>query len=257
MRFKLKNPFFNWLINGNGTLHQDSGSRELTIQVDATHLNRPTESPLHYQLRYSENQQSPYVDLRHKISSEFFGFEGNMTVFQGPESGSIVTEIFQRTASQLWPFLNSDLHQIFHQLPDFSWETVVMRSGLMDMHVTGKWATSIWEYYRKLFQFRSHWQFLPSLNVRLDYSNKRQFFHEFHFLLIAKKLQILAEVSDSDIIFPVKISASFQDEFRSNVSHKIMEIVVSKTDYFFRVDFNARDQFWEVVKQVSQHLSQV
>ena len=74
---------------------------------------------------------------------------------------------------------------------------------------------------------------------------------------MAKKLQMLAEVSDSDTIFPVKISASFQDEFRSNVSHKIMEIVVSKTDYFFRVDFNARDQFWEVVKQVSQHLSQV
>ena len=165
--------------------------------------------------------------------------ESNMTVVSDG-SNEVVTKINQKAHSSVSEFFDLDLKQIFHQSGESCWETVVMKSDIVDMHVTGRWEKSILEYYRKKFVFYSHTEdLLPSMIIVLEYTDVLRFRHEIEFLFLAQKYLLLINRKDSNAIFPMDIELWGMDQFKTNVTHKVMEVVISTNDangYSVKID---------------------
>lgn len=172
------------------------------------------------------------VDLRHNISSALYHFEGNMTVELEPMPDSepaVITQIYQKIRTSLEKPVHLDLQQIFHKCGEWSWETVVLKSGWLNMHVNGLWNHSIFDLYKKQFQFHSHDEDnFPSLNFALNYSDRLRFHHHATFPFLARSYDIMIEFTNPSSFFPMNFNILFRDEFKTNFSRSVFLFNVHK-----------------------------
>jgi len=227
---ELASPLYNWQWMTSTTKSGRPGDRRIDITSRANYILRPITNPITYLLSYRESNQSRLLDLRHNVSSELYRMESNLTVDRD-STGAIMTEIQQKANSPLGKLFNLDLKQIFHQLGSSFWETVVMTSGLVDMHVSARWEHSILEFYRKRFTFHSHSEdLLPSTIITVEYSDCRRFRHEVLLPFLARKYVLLIEFQDLHSYQPVHFSLSDQNQFLSNETGNTLEIDLFKTE---------------------------
>lgn len=222
---------WRWFINWSILPKQDG--REVTAISEGNYLFQPSAIPIRYRFGLLESNSSSRVFLlRHNISSALYRFEGNMTIdVESTDSDpEIITKITQkiRTSSLERP-LRLDLQQIFHQSGYWTWETVVLRSGLFDMHVSGHWNDTIFQHYRKLFQIHSHDEdCLPSLNLEFDYSDRRRFYHQISYPFLACSYGLLVQLSESFTFIPAEVRILYRDEFETNHSRSILQLKFSE-----------------------------
>ncbi|KAI9556574.1 hypothetical protein GHT06_016364 [Daphnia sinensis] len=226
---------FDWQWFSSWSIIPKQDGREVTGISEGNYLFLPSSIPIRYRFGLLENNSTSQVfALRHNISSALYRFEGNMTIDVKPTDSvpEIVTKITQKihTPSLERP-LRLDLQQIFHQSGYWTWETVVLRSGLFDMHVSGHWNDTILQHYRKLFQIHSHDEdCLPSVNVKLDYSGRRRFYHRMSYPFLACTYGLLVQLSESSGFVPAEVKILYQDEFKTNHSRSILQLKLSEVN---------------------------
>lgn len=225
---------FDWQLFSNWTIQPEREGQKVFSVSEANYYIQPTAIPIKYLFGLTQNNSSSKIfDLRHNISSALYSFEGNMTIELEPLGSelAVITEITQKVRSALKHPLYQDLRQIFQKTGHWNWETVVMKSGLFDMHVSGHWNYSIFDLYGKRFQFRSHDEnYLPSLNLEISYSDRRSFHHVFSLPFLARTYSLLIDFNNSSSFFPVQIQILFRDEFKTNYSRNIVELSLLKED---------------------------
>ena len=228
---------FDWRLFSNWTIQPEQDGRNIFSISEANYYVQPTAKPIKYLFGLTQNNSSSRVlDLRHNISSTLYRFEGNMTVELEPLGSdlAIVTEINQKIETSLKRPFYQDLRQIFHQIGHWNWETVVMKSGLFDMHVSGHWNHTVFDLYGKRFQFQSHDEsYLPSLNLAIDYSDRLSFHHIFSFPFLARTYNLFIDFSNPSSFLPAQIQILFRDEFKTNFSRNIMQLNLLKEDGVF------------------------
>lgn len=226
---------FDWRFFSNWNIEPKGDGRAVTGIAEGNYLFQPCAIPIRYQFGLSESNSSSRVFiLRHNVSSALYCFEGNMTIDVEPTDSEpdIVTKITQkiRTSSLERP-LRLDLQQIFHQSGHWTWETVVLRSGLFDMHVSGHWNDTIFHRYRKLFQIHSHDQdCLPSINFEVNYSDRLRFYHQVSYPFLACSYGLLVQFSDPSSLVPAEVKVLYRDEFKTNHSWSIFQLKLSKVN---------------------------
>lgn len=246
-------PFFNWRWITNLTKSGQSNQRLIELTSRANYFNRPIIQPITYRFGYKESNQSHLLDLRHNITSELYHFESNLTIDCHPK-GEIVTMIHQKAASSLSQLFYLELKQIFHQMATSFWETVVMKTGLVDMHVTGSWEQSIFHFYRKQFVFHSLIEdLLPSTTINLRYSDSHEFLHEILFPFLARKLVLLVDWQDSF----QRLSLSDQNLFLSNETTNILEMLMFRREQCQVVKLVSDAKFEDFLSQITNHLRKI
>jgi len=249
----IASPFFNWRWTTHMAKSNQSNQRSIELTSQANYFQQPISQPITYLLGYKENNTSRLLDLRHNISSELYHFEGNLTV-DCHSTGEIITAIDQRAASPLSQLFHLELKQIFHQMATSFRETVVMNTGLVDMHVTGRWEQSIFHFYRKQFVFHSLVEeLLPSATINLHYSDNRQFLHEILFPFLARKSVVLINWEDSI----QRLSLSHQDLFLSNETANILEIIMFKSELGQNVKIVSDAKFDHFLYQLTSQVSKI
>ena len=179
-----------------------------------------------------------------------------MTVDQG-ENSAIVTEIFQKVHSPVAEGFFSDLRQIFHQSGPWNWEAVVMKSGFLDLYVTGKWNNSIFDYYRKRFQIHSLIEdSFPSFTLILDYTNRIRFYHHLHFPLLARAYTFNLDLTPISLL-PILLQISMQDEFVSNCSYTISKTKFYELNGVYYLHSVTTEDFQHVFKEAKLNLQRV
>lgn len=230
MKIEIVSSAFDWQFLSSWNIQNESG-RTISSVTEGNYLFRPSAMPIKYLFGFIENQ-SPVrvIDLRHNISSALYRFEGNMTVDLEPLSDSepaVVTQISQKIRTSLERPMYLDLQQIFHKSGEWYWETVVMKSGLLNMHVNGLWNHSVLDLYKKQFHFHSHdEECFPSLNLAINYSDRLRFHHHAVFPFLARSYEILIEFTNPTSFFPMDFNILFRDEFKTNVSRSIARLNV-------------------------------
>ncbi|XP_059350999.1 uncharacterized protein LOC130694286 isoform X2 [Daphnia carinata] len=226
---------FDWRWSSNLSILPKQDGREVTAISEGNYLFQPSPIPIRYRFGLLEgNSSSQVFMLRHNISSALYRFEGNMSIDVEPTDShpEIITKITQkiRTSSLERP-LRLDLQQIFHESGYWTWETVVLRSGLFDMHVSGHWNDTVLQHYRKLFQIHSHDEdCLPSMNLELDYSDRRRFYHQISYPFLACSYGLLVQLSDTSRFLPAEVKILYRDEFKANHSRSILQLKLSEVN---------------------------
>ena len=223
---ELSSVFFDWRVLSYWTVQYDQNGKTISSVTDANYHLNPIPDSIKYNFQMTENNSSTRIlELRHNISSSLYLFEGNMTVHVKPSPNLdpvIITEITQTIRTPLSTNLRLDLKQIFNQCGHWSWETVVMKSGLFDMHVNGKWNYSVLDYYRKRFHFHSHDEdSFTSFDLILKYSKRVLFVHQIFLPFLARSYDISIQYPNEVAFFPDRFEIRFRDEFESNISRSI------------------------------------
>lgn len=231
MKIEIISHAFDWQLVSSWTIQNERG-RKISSVTEGNYFFRPSAVPIKYLFGYLENQSSlRVVDLRHNISSALYHFEGNMTVDVEPNPDSepaIITQITQKIRTPLERPIHLDLQQIFHKCGEWSWETVVLKSGCLNMHVNGLWNHSIFDLYKKRFEFHSHDEdYFPSVNLAINYFDRLRFHHHVVFPFLARSYEILIEFANSSF-FPMNFNILFRDEFKTNFSRSIVQLNVHK-----------------------------
>ena len=249
----IASPFFDWRWVTNLTKSGQSNQRLIEVASRVNYFQQPISRPITYLLGYRESNQSRLLDLRHNITSELYQFEGNLTV-DLQSTGEVITAIHQKAASSLSRLFYLELKQIFHQMITSFWETVVMKTDLVNMHVTGRWEQSIFNFYRKQFVFHSLIEeLLPSITINLQYSNSRQFLHEILFPFLARKLIILVDWHDEF----QRLSLSDLDLFLSNETTNILEISRFQSEQVEIVKLISDAKLDHCLNQLTKQLSKI
>lgn len=235
---------FDWRWFSNSVIQPTQDGRKVVAFSEGNYLSHPSAIPINYLFGLVESNSSSRVfDLRHNVSSALYRFEGNMTVDLKPSDSEpqIVTEITQKVrTSSLERAIHLDLRQIFHQFGHWNWETVVLKSGLFDMHVSGHWNHTILQLYRKRFQIHSHDEdYLPSLNLEINYSDSLRFHHIFSFPFLACSYGFLIEFTDPSSFVPARVQILFRDEFQRNYSQSILQLNLYKRNGCLNADGSA------------------
>lgn len=192
-----------------------------SLSLETNYLHEPSAIPMKYQFGFQESKSGRFFELRHNLSSKLYYFEGNMTVdeentLSGP---SIITHIWQKIRTPISDSFMLDLEQIINQTGTWSWETTVMRSGFMDMHVSAQWDGSFLDYYSKRFQFKSYLEdLMPSFNLLFSYSDRMFFYHRFEVPFEAFAYEVMIKRLSSNALIPVEMHFLSQDEFKTNTS---------------------------------------
>ncbi|XP_046438807.1 uncharacterized protein LOC124190251 isoform X1 [Daphnia pulex] len=244
LSFELVSLAFDWRWFSNSVIQPTQDGRKVVAFSEGNYLFHPSAKPINYLFGLVESNSSSRVfDLRHNVSSALYRFEGNMTVDLKPSDSEpqIVTEITQKVrTSSLERAIHLDLRQIFHQFGHWNWETVVLKSGLFDMHVSGHWNHTILQLYRKRFQIHSHDEdYLPSLNVEINYSDSLRFHHIFSFPFLACSYGFLIEFTDPSSFVPARVQILFRDEFQTNYSQSILQLNLYKPNGCLNADGSA------------------
>lgn len=209
-------------------------------------LRNPSAIPMVYQFGLQEGSNQRFLDLRHNVSSQLYSFEGNMTIEKEKTSSesSIITRIWQKIESPLSSTFKLDLEQIVNQTETWSWETTLMHSGLMDMHVSALWNGSILDYYSKKFQFKSYNEDLvPSLNILFSYFDRLEFQHRFEFPFKASAFELWIKRISSNSMFPLDVQILCQDGLKTNVSLPVASLFITKRNEYFDARFSSKPQF--------------
>ena len=179
-----------------------------------------------------------------------------MTV-EKDKNSAVVTEIWQKVNSPVAKGLFMDLHQIFHQSGFWNWETVVMKSGLVDMHVSGHWNNSVLDYYRKRFQFHSHTEeSIPSFSLTLEYHNRLHFHNHFHFPFLALAYGVTLNLTPYSLL-PIDLQVSMHDEFISNFSYPISKVRFYQNNGTFNFEIDSNAEMHVTIKLLHLHLIKV
>jgi len=179
-----------------------------------------------------------------------------MTV-EKDKNSAVVTEIWQKVNSPLAKGLFMDLRQIFHQSGFWNWETVVMKSGLVDMHVSGQWNNSVLDYYRKRFQFHSHTEeSIPSFSLTLECNNRLHFHNHFHFPFLALAYGVTLNLTPYSLL-PINLQVSMHDEFISNFSYPISKVRFYQNNGTFSFEIDSNAEMHVTIKLLHLHLIKV
>lgn len=227
---------FDWQFRSNWTSTLNGNSREISSITEGNYLYQPVLEPIKYLFGFVDNQSpSRLVDIRHNISSALYWFEGNMTVDVDSQSGmtpaAVITQISQKVRTLVDKEIYVDLQQIFHKSGDWNWETVVMKSGLFNMHVNGLWNRSLLHLYEKRFQFNSIDEaYVPSFNIDISYADNLRFFHRITIPFMARSYDVVIELSNPNLLFPMVFKILFRDEFKTNYSQTIAQLELFNAD---------------------------
>lgn len=200
--------------------------------------------------------------LQHNISSNLYQFQGNLTVQSSEDDpGALVTSITQMTRCSVWDAINSDLRQVFHQQGHSYWENVVLRSPMVDMHVSGRWEESVTNFYRKQFDLHSRAEpLLPSATLNLEYSDSSRFMHRLKLPFLSATYELAIQLRQGSYL-PQEIIITFQDHFLTNRTQPILQWMLLddglgtgrvriKSQSHFQIMFTDMAGY---VKQVSPH----
>jgi hypothetical protein len=245
---------FDWRWFSNSVIQPTQDGRQIVAFSEGNNLIHKIAMPIKYLFGLVESNSSSRVfELRHNVSSALYRFEGNMTVDLKPSDSEpqIVTKITQKVrTSSFQRAIRLDLQQIFHNCGHWNWETVVLKSGLFDMHVSAHWNHSILQLYRKRFQIHSHdEEYLPSLNFEIDYSDYRRFYHLISCPFLARSYDLLIEFSDPSMCVPTNVQICFRDEFQTNYSRSIFKLNLYEVNGVLNADASA---IWIEVIQISE-----
>lgn len=216
-------------------------------------------TPIRYLFGYEESNGTQVVSLRHNVSSPSYVFEGNMTVDSVGLDGVLVTNIRNKIRFPLSNWFKLDLRQIFHQSKRWNWETCVVRSTLADVHVSAKWSESVLDHYRKLFQVRSRDEELfRSMNLALEYSDRRHFHHLLQFPFEGLSYELVAEFIQPDHLLPFALRLLFRDEFLTNESHSLAQMHLIRDSVGIPlVRIQAESNPTHIVQALQRRISQV
>ena len=254
LSLELESLAFDWRWFSNSEIQPTQDGRKIVAFSEGNYLIHPSPIPIKYLFGLIESNSSSRVfELRHNVSSALYRFEGNMTVDVRPSNSEpqIVTEITQKVrTSSLERAIYLDLRQIFHKSGHWNWETVVLKSGLFDMHVSGHWNHTILQLYRKRFQIHSHdEEYLPSLNFEINYSDSLRFHHLISFPFLACSYGFLIEFINPSSFVPAHVQILFNNEFQTNLSRSILQLNLYEVNGVLNADASAT---WLEIVRISE-----
>lgn len=250
LKIDIGSLIFDWRILSDWKVEFNRNGKIVSSSTEANYYVDPVTDAIKYLFEMNENNSSSDIlELRHNITSPLYNFEGNMTVHLSTIQNfdaAAVTEITQRVHTPLGKNLRLDLKQIFQQCGHWNWETVVMKSGLLDMYVSSQWNHSIFDYYRKRFHFHSHdEELLSSFDLTINYSKRLLFEHHILLPFLARSYDVVIKYSNEESLFPDYGELLFRDEFQTNVSRSIALLTLVNKEGIWSLTTSAD---WAILK---------